>query len=353
MSTESGATKPEGGSCEKPLGDGEQEKAKQGAEKTKAVSAPADRHRDGAFLYVIGGRDRGKTLGLVERFSFKDQLWETCPHMLIQRGSHGAATLSNRVFALAGGGIHSNLSSSEVFDHRAWEWKETASMTTERHALSVAATDKHIYAIGGWMNGSVCTSSVERYDAVSNAWTECAGLLQPRRLHGVAAVGENIYVFGGATDTQYEIKHVERYDAAKNIWEVRAELPVGSYASASSVGKCVYVFLWGKHVVRYDTEADTYETMVPLPLPEWFGFATASLGDSIFVVGGATRGRWSRAAFRFDPAADGGKGSWEALPEMFGTRRRCAATCCFIEPNSEGGAPRQEAAPKASDATSA
>lgn len=33
-----------------------------------------------------------------------------------------------------------------------------------------------------------------------------------------------------ATDTQYEIKHVERYDAAKNIWEVRAELPVGSYA---------------------------------------------------------------------------------------------------------------------------
>eukprot|EP00961_Rhodomonas_salina_P103890 1397909-Rhodomonas_salina.2 len=224
MSTESGATKPEGGSCEKPLGDGEQEKAKQGAEKTKAVSAPADRHRDGAFLYVIGGRDRGKTLGLVERFSFKDQLWETCPHMLIQRGSHGAATLSNRVFALAGGGIHSNLSSSEVFDHRAWEWKETASMTTERHALSVAATDKHIYAIGGWMNGSVCTSSVERYDAVSNAWTECAGLLQPRRLHGVAAVGENIYVFGGvsllsrhspgpypntSTDTQlFQITHI-------------------------------------------------------------------------------------------------------------------------------------------------
>eukprot|EP00961_Rhodomonas_salina_P103891 1397909-Rhodomonas_salina.3 len=39
--------------------------------------------------------------------------------------------------------------------------------------------------------------------------------------------------------------------------------------SASSVGKCVYVFLWGKHVVRYDTEADTYETMVPLPLPEY------------------------------------------------------------------------------------
>ena len=38
-----------------------------------------------SYIYVTGGRLRGKTLGYVERFSLRRNCWETCPNMLENR----------------------------------------------------------------------------------------------------------------------------------------------------------------------------------------------------------------------------------------------------------------------------
>jgi hypothetical protein len=52
------------------------------------------------FVYVLGGRLRGRTLDAVWRFSSVRQEWEECPagRMLENRGSHGATTVDGVIF---------------------------------------------------------------------------------------------------------------------------------------------------------------------------------------------------------------------------------------------------------------
>ena len=38
-----------------------------------------------AYIYVTGGRNRGKTLCQVERYSMRRRVWEQCPSMLESR----------------------------------------------------------------------------------------------------------------------------------------------------------------------------------------------------------------------------------------------------------------------------
>ena len=151
---------------------------------------------DGKYIYVTGGRLRGKTLGCVERFSLGRGVWEN-------RGSHGAAGCGSRLFALGGGGFDSNLATCEEFNANMGTWTGIAPMKTFRHALSVVAmnvssdffrtnqtvipvTDAHhhpdtstadakdevclVFCIGGWMDGTVCSGHVECYDVTTNTW---------------------------------------------------------------------------------------------------------------------------------------------------------------------------------------
>lgn len=69
-----------------------------------------------AYLYVVGGRLRNRTLAKVERFAFESQLWETMPYLLEPRGSHGAVLCCGALYAVAGGGLHSNLVTCERLD---------------------------------------------------------------------------------------------------------------------------------------------------------------------------------------------------------------------------------------------
>jgi len=67
---------------------------------------------------------------------------------------------------MSGGGFKSNLATCEVYDFKIDSWKNIAPMPSDtlRHALSVVKLSNYIYSIGGWQNGSVSSSVVERYD---------------------------------------------------------------------------------------------------------------------------------------------------------------------------------------------
>jgi hypothetical protein len=75
-----------------------------------------------AYLYAVAGRNRGETLGTSERMLIPDDLntapsgWEWCPMLQEPRGSHGAASIDGKVYAIAGGGMKSNLTSCEIYD---------------------------------------------------------------------------------------------------------------------------------------------------------------------------------------------------------------------------------------------
>ena len=107
-------------------------------------------------------------LGIVERFSLKEQRWEQCQGMLEHRGSHGVVAVGNTLYEIGGGGLLSNLSSNEKLscsiDNVVSEqkWTSIASMPTARHALVVISHQRNIFAIGGWIDGKICSSDVER-----------------------------------------------------------------------------------------------------------------------------------------------------------------------------------------------
>mmetsp|Transcript_26697 Transcript_26697/g.41788 ORF Transcript_26697/g.41788 Transcript_26697/m.41788 type:complete len:129 (-) Transcript_26697:1081-1467(-) len=90
---------------------GDDTAADEGPKISAAEPAPEIPFREskGAYIYVTGGRDRGKTLGFVERYSLEREEWEDCPHLLVQRGSHGAAA--------AGGKVETLLPSNANFMH--------------------------------------------------------------------------------------------------------------------------------------------------------------------------------------------------------------------------------------------
>ena len=54
------------------------------------------------FVYVLGGRLRGRTLNAVQRFSSLHQDWKNCPagRMLENRGSHGAVTVDGKIYVV-------------------------------------------------------------------------------------------------------------------------------------------------------------------------------------------------------------------------------------------------------------
>ena len=78
-----------------------------------------DTAEGGTFLFAVGGRSRGNTVGFVDRFSFAKNSWSHAPRMKEPRGSLGVAASSEGIlFALAGSGVDSNLSTCEYLDLR-------------------------------------------------------------------------------------------------------------------------------------------------------------------------------------------------------------------------------------------
>ena len=316
------------------------------------------------YVYVAGGRNRGQTVGVTERYSLRRKRWERGPHIGEPRGSHGLAAANGVVFAVAGGGIKSNLATAEalhvVADHASTAWVPAGAVAEARHALNACNTgDWGVCAIGGWADGNSCTGAVDflnlRTDPTSTTWRSLAPLNTPRKLHGAAGLPDGrLFVFGGRIGDDARVGPIagaEAYDPASNEWRDVAPLPFGACACACHDGSDtrshrVYVATWGADnpegnastkrggkdprvgeagaLWRYDPDADTYERFCRLPLPEWYGFAMCAHDGWVYLIGGSTAGRWTGAAFR-KRVDDGGESEWEQLPPMKMTRRRTAA----------------------------
>lgn len=309
------------------------------------------------FIYVTGGRCRGRTLGSVERYNLSLQRWEGCTHMMENRGSHGAAAIGNRLYVFGGGGFRSNLATCEMFDCTLQLWQAVAPLKTFRHALVVFSmrisdefftqkqsvipvTTQHsehlltnksidlIFAIGGWYDGSVCSGDVEVYDHINDSWIACASLEVPRRLLGACAYDTRLYVFGGnCDDGVWFTSAVECYSLATNSWSRKKDLPFPGPTSAVTIGDFIYVILHGKRMMRYCPKSDTYTELADLPLVEWFCFDVTAFGCLVYVHGGVSKGDSSKAFFSYDVRTD----KWAELPSMLFPRRRCAAAIMTAE----------------------
>lgn len=275
-----------------------------------------------AFIYVTGGRLRGQTLGSAERYSFKNNTWESCPSMLENRGSHGSGSVNEILYVIGGGGFDSNLSSCEKFDCKTQIWSPIAPMPTSRHALVVLSTGSCIYAVGGWINGSVCSADLEKYDTEKDTWVQCKPMSVPRRLLGVTEYDGKIYAFGGnCDDGVWYTDALEIYDPNQDVWSLGKKMPLAGQTSAITVGQYIYVFIHGYHVYQYCPKSDSYIKISDLPLKQWYCFDVKTVNGRIYVTGGACEGQWTNSMYQFDV----GSFEWTEMPKMNKERRRCSA----------------------------
>jgi hypothetical protein len=306
-------------------------------------------------IYVTGGRVRGRTLASVEKYSFATNSWELGPYLKENRGSHGAAAVGNCIYVFGGGGFDSNLATCEAYDTKRSEWQFIASMSIYRHALALVTYEMkssvstlhltnvsdleqppssssssssklpskwYIFAIGGWIDGKICSADVEKYDIVNNTWSLCSKMSVARRLLGATTYNGLIYVFGGnCDDGVWYSAAVEVYTPSLDVWNRLKDMPIPGPASAITVHDFIYIFIHGSYVYQYNPLTETYRKRSELPLPEFYTFDVTAYGPFIFLHGGASQGVWSKALFQYDTRND----HWTRLPDMLRQRRRCAA----------------------------
>eukprot|EP00943_MAST-04B_sp_MAST-4B-sp1_P006301 g6301.t1 len=293
------------------------------------------------YLYAVGGRSRGRTIGLTNRYSFRTKLWERGPTMNEPRGSLGVVlTDIGRIYSIAGSGVKSNLNSCEYLNAneplKDQQWKLCASLEIPRHALSATFSIKSrkIYCVGGWKYGKESCATLDALEVQGNEdkekqegrWVSCPRLLTARKLHGVCSKNNKIYIFGGTTAGSFKpLTSAEMYDEATMKWSRIRDLPRPAQCCATTVCDEVYVILWGNPkntgILHYSTKNDKYTKMSKLPISNWFGFAATSFGTKIYLVGGIENGKWTGAFYSFDVLTK----KWEELPSLPFTRRRLSA----------------------------
>jgi hypothetical protein len=340
------------------------------------------------FLYVLGGRLRGKTLIGCERMrlggvhyqpkrnindSTRNQNnnnhgaaeaavgWECAPALMDHRGSHGAAAVDgvNAIYVVGGGGLRANLSSGErlrtTSENRTWEY--IPRLCDPRHAfvLVSSSAENALYAIGGWTHGNTPMSSVERFglNEPDLGWTKCPSLNIARRLHGAAVHKGTIYVFGGShgqgnVATKIRTASVESLiciagavardtggnnandtNSSSPSWVRRRDLPKPMLAVAVTVKDSIWLLPNGDdELLCYSPDTDTYVKKGKLPLRDWHSFAVTHNAlidpDGFYVVGGKSEGAWQTKAYRYNVVSE----CWEALPSMKTARRRTA--CALV-----------------------
>ena len=194
-----------------------------------------------AYVYCVGGRNRGHTVGVVERLCLETLTWSRAPRLNEPRGSHGVAAAGTALFAVGGGGVRSNLHDAEALrvegggdGHGTSSWEPCGFVSEARHAVAACATgDWGIYVIGGWGDGDSCTGAADALildDAISfsddvlgdskadprslkggrgwvpsdadlkTRWRSLPRLSTPRKLHAAAGLRDGrLFAFGGRT----------------------------------------------------------------------------------------------------------------------------------------------------------
>lgn len=138
-------------------------------------------YRIGGFTATNTGSEEAVLVSQADFAKLKaDGTWESLPSMPTPRSSLDAAVLGDTLYVVGGwqlkgrGGdadwsktaLAINLASDKP------EWKEIAAPGFERRALSVAAHNGKLYAIGGMQKEGGPTTRIAVYDPQAKAWTE-------------------------------------------------------------------------------------------------------------------------------------------------------------------------------------
>ena len=177
-------------------------------------------------VYLIGGEsisdDEEETaVPFVWRLDLNNQVlkWQEVAHLHENREIMGGAVFRDTLVVAGGHDGNDSINSVEFYVAALDEWKAATPLPEPRCAFALVATDKHLYALGGWINDE-CTASVQRISNLQKSWEDVAPLQMPRRWFASVICSGIIYAIGGQTDSEQDVttNTVEKYDFAEEKW---------------------------------------------------------------------------------------------------------------------------------------
>jgi N-acetylneuraminic acid mutarotase len=231
--------------------------------------------------------------------------WSTKTSMPTARVDLTSSVVNGKIYAI-GGWVRGSLATVEEYDPSTDTWTTKTSMPAARDDLTSSVVNGKIYAIGGWYGGSTL-ATVEEYDPSTDTWTTKTSMPTARALLTSSVVNGKIYVIGGwSIGTIWAT--VEEYDPSTDTWTTKTSMPTARVDLTSSVvnGK-IYVIGGGgaATVEEYDPSTDTWTTKTSMPTAR--GALTSSVvNGKIYAIGGLFRESSDSLATveEYDPSTD-------------------------------------------------
>ncbi len=171
--------------------------------------------------------------GSVAKFDSKTNQWQKMSALPEPRSSFDAAVLNDAIYVIGGWQL---LGEAEHKWHKtAWkldfsedkpEWKPLPNPPFQRRALSVAAYQGKIYAIGGMREEGGPTTRVDVFDPQTQTWSE-AGKLQGEE--PITGFGSSAFATGGALYVSTIKGTLQKLNQAGDKWEIVQETPTARF----------------------------------------------------------------------------------------------------------------------------
>jgi len=269
---------------------------------------------------VIGSNEGVLDNGDYDLYSVNE--WNTMAGGLARsRRSFGTVAFNNKIYCV-GGYEGSQLLSAEVYEPESGTSTLLSNMSEAREGLTLAATDKNLYAIGGYNSNSGYKNTIEAYDPTTNTWSIRANMPTARRNLGSATVNGIIYVIGGTNGLTNgsNLNTVEAYDPETNTWSTRASMPTArnSLGVVACNGKIYAIGGLTNTVEVYDPGTNIWVTKTSMPVAK-YAFGIAENNGKIYVVGGGTSGY--NTTYEYNTESD----LWTLRPSLATGRDRLGA----------------------------
>ncbi|XP_076468690.1 uncharacterized protein LOC143299397 [Babylonia areolata] len=172
----------------------------------KLPSMPTPRYASAAFLrgdklYVAGGRQGKLPCVAFEVYDFTEQKWTKLPDIPSKRVFAMYAATDTHVFSVGGLNQPANLGFSqvcEVYDIKAGEWStDHPDMPTKRGDFAIGVLNNQLICAGGLGNEGKPLSLVESYDVETKTWRKEGDMNSTHCSCAYITHSNRLYVAGG------------------------------------------------------------------------------------------------------------------------------------------------------------
>lgn len=186
---------------------------------------------------------------------------------------------------------------------------------------------------GGGSGEGKIVPLVEAYDPVTDSWTAKTPMPEERSNMASGTIGGILYIAGGYRDDTSTTNTLFAYDAATDTWTTKHPMPsiytVG--AAAGVIGGKLYVVggvlpngngAGTGSMIVYDPATDSWdETKAPMPTPR-FDLSVVVLDGKLYAIGGTPdQSGYTAVVEAYDPATD----TWTTKTPMLADRSLFAA----------------------------